>query len=378
LSESRFHGRPALINRKPYADGTNRFRCTVQGARAPAVPMISPAPTVRNRTATRVLVVDDEPATLAAVQAILGGAGFEVTTLADLAHARAALEHHDFDLVLTDLYLDEKLGFELAEAAMARRPPVPVILMTGRPSFDGAQRAVQCQVCEIVTKPIEAHRLIAACKRTLSEWRLRQRNRELEAQNDVLAKVLPRAIEVRDPTTKGHSDRVVTYSDNLARRCGVGEAERASLRTASLLHDVGKIGVPTAILAKEGPLTNAERDVIKRHPRMGYEILEPMVDSEDARCWVLQHHERWDGRGYPDGLRGDEVALPGRILILAEVYDALAETRSYKSAWEVGRIVEFFRAEAGKHFDPDLAQMAADGLEREGKRYFAARAGELF
>jgi putative two-component system response regulator len=338
------------------------------------------APGSRDRVgaAPRVLVVDDDDATLQAVQTILGAAGFEVAAATALAHARAVLESHDFDLVLTDLYLDESLGFELAEAALARRPPVPVILMTGQPSFGGAQRAVQCQVCEIVTKPIEPDRLIATCRRALIEWRLRRRNHELEAQNEVLAKVLPRAVEVRDPTTKGHSERVVTYSDNLARRCGVTEADRASLRTASLLHDIGKIGVPTAILAKEGPLTGAERDVIKRHPRIGYEILEPMVDSEDARRWVLQHHERWDGRGYPDGLRGEEIALPGRILILAEVYDALAETRSYKAAWEVERIVELFRFEAGKHFDPDLANLAADGLAREGKRFFAARAGALF
>lgn len=326
----------------------------------------------------RILVVDDEAPTLELVHQILHGAGFEVTTLTNLTHARAALEQHDFDLVLTDLYLDENLGYELAETASSRRPPVPVILMTARPSFDGAQRALHLQVCEIVTKPIEPARLVATCRRTLDGWRLRRRNQELEAQNQILAKVLPRAIEAKDPTTKGHSERVVTYSDNLARRCDVSDEARASLRMASLLHDVGKIGVPGDILAKQGPLTSDEREVIKRHPHMGFDILEPMVESDDVRNWVLQHHERWDGRGYPSGLVGDEVALPGRILILAEVYDALAEARSYKPAWEQERIVGFFRFEAGKHFDPDLAMMVADGLEREGRRFFAAREGMLF
>jgi putative two-component system response regulator len=134
---------------------------------------------------------------------------------------------------------------------------------------------------------------------------------------------------------------------------------------------VGKIGIPNRILCKEGPLTSDEREVIKQHPQMGYEILAPLEDSDDVRRWVYQHHERWDGRGYPDGLAGDAVALPGRILILAEVYDALAEARSYKAAWDNNRIVEFFRAESGKHFDPDLAHLVADGLAQHGKRFFA-------
>jgi putative nucleotidyltransferase with HDIG domain len=185
-------------------------------------------------------------------------------------------------------------------------------------------------------------------------------------------------IEAKDPTTSGHSERVAHYVDRLARRCGVGAEERESLRLAGLLHDVGKIGVPGAILCKEGPLAPAERELIERHPAVGYEILAGLEGCEDARLWVYQHHERWDGAGYPNRLAGEDVALPGRILILAEVYDALAEARSYKPAWPIEKIVAVFRAEAGKHFDPDLSHLVADGLEAEGRRFFAPGPDLLF
>jgi putative two-component system response regulator len=150
------------------------------------------------------------------------------------------------------------------------------------------------------------------------------------------------------------------------------------LRLAALLHDIGKIGVPDHILTKPGPLTLDEREVVKRHPAMGYEVLAELADHADVRNWVYQHHERWDGKGYPNGLQGEDVDLPGRILVLAEVYDALAEQRSYKPAWPIPKIVALFREQAGRQFDPTLANMVADGLDRMGYRYFASNQGMLF
>jgi putative nucleotidyltransferase with HDIG domain len=326
-----------------------------------------------------VLAVDDDAEVLQLMRTLLHGAGYEVTCEPNLQRARQALVSGSFHLVLTDLYLDdETLGFEIAEVARCLRPQVPVVLVTGRPSFATAQDAVRSQIADLVVKPIDSAQLLAVCRRTIEQWEIRRRNQELSAQNRVLAQVLPRAIETKDPTTKGHSERVVRYADTLARRCGVDAADRESLRLASLLHDVGKIGIPNSILRKEGPLTSAEREIINRHPQMGYEILAPLENSEKVRRWVYQHHERWDGKGYPEGLTGDEVELPGRILILAEVFDALSSPRSYKPAWETGKVTEFFRAQAGKHFDPELAHLVADGLDRQGARFFAAEAGTLF
>ncbi len=318
----------------------------------------------------RVLVVDDEPTVLATLAHILDRGGYAVHQATDLATAIAAMQTTAFHLVLSDLYLGKDLAWQLAEAADALRPRVPVVLLTGRPTFDGAAQALRNRVAEIATKPVDPLLLLQTCRRTIDGHRLRSRNEELEAQNRVLAQVLPRAIEAKDPTTSGHADRVVRYADVLAQRCSVSFDDRQDLRLAALLHDVGKIGIPDRILTKPGGLTVEEREVIQRHPAMGFEILAPLRDHEQVRRWVYQHHERWDGKGYPEGLHGDDVALPGRILILAEVYDALAEERSYKPAWEVPRIVALFREQAGRHFDPELAQIVADGLEQQGNEFF--------
>lgn len=327
----------------------------------------------------RVLVVDDEASVRAGLEGILVEAGYRVVCRASVHEAKQVLDHQQFDLVLTDLYLPNKAtGFEIVEAARRCQPPVPVIVLTGRPSLDGAQEAIRSQVCELVVKPVDAVTLISSCRRAIQNAEMEQRQRRLQAQNQVLARVLPRAIEAKDPTTSGHAERVVSYTDVLAQRCGVSKKDRQDLRMASLLHDVGKIGIPEQILTKPGQLTADERAVIRRHPRLGFDILEPLTDGEQVRRWVVQHHERWDGRGYPDGLAGEEVDLPGRILILAEVYDALAEARSYKPAWPTDKIVGFFRAEAGSHFDPQLARLVADGLERMGDRFFRAEPGVQF
>lgn len=330
-------------------------------------------------TRHRILVVDDEEAVRTLVEAILAEAGYQVACRASVGEAKEALDRQRYDLVLTDLYLkDRALGFEIVEVARRCQPPVPAILLTGRPSLDGAQEAIRSQVTEMVVKPVDAVTLISSCRRAIHNAELEQRQRRLEAQNQVLARVLPRAIEAKDPTTCGHAERVVRYTDVLAQRCGVSRHDRQDLRLASLLHDVGKIGIPEQILTKPDKLTADERQVIQRHPQLGFDILEPLTDGEQIRRWVFQHHERWDGRGYPEGLAGEEVDVPGRILILAEVYDALAEPRSYKPAWPTAKIVGFFRAEAGKHFDPTLAELVADGLERLGKGFFSAEPGMLF
>jgi putative two-component system response regulator len=335
---------------------------------------------LRAKTDTRrILLVDDELDVLQGLRLILEQAGYLVTCATSLPLAVATLQRESFHLVLTDLYLGQRdLGYQIAEVARKQRPHTPVIVLTGRPTFDGAQEALRSHVADIVVKPVDDQTLLAACRRVLQETELTRRNQELETANRVLSSVLPRTIEMKDPTTSGHAERVVGYTDTLARRCGVSEADRANLRLAALFHDIGKIGIPDHILTKPGALTADEMDVVRRHPAMGYEVLAPLSDHEDVRNWVYQHHERWDGKGYPRGLQGEEVALPGRILVLAEVYDALAEERSYKQPWPMEKIVAMFRDQAGRHFDPELAKMVADGLERMGRRFFAPTPGMLF
>ncbi|MCB9877330.1 MAG: response regulator [Planctomycetes bacterium] len=327
----------------------------------------------------RVLLVDDEPDVLFGLANTLASDDFDVICASSLRQAVALMHERAFDLVLTDLYLGEtEMGSEIAQVACELRPRPPVIVLTGRPTFDGAQAALRSRVADMVVKPVDAHALLSTCRRVIQETELSRRNHQLQSVNRVLSSVLPRTIEMKDPTTSGHAARVVGYSDTLAQRCGVTEDDRDCLRLASLLHDVGKIGVPDHILRKPGGLTAEEREEVNKHPQMGYDVLADTDCHENVRLWVYQHHERWDGGGYPNRLAGEEVALPGRILVLAEVYDALAEERSYKKAWPIEKIVALFRAEAGKQFDPDLARIVADGLEARGRRFFAPSDGLLF
>ena len=327
----------------------------------------------------RVLLIDDEVDVLRGLCSMLEADGYHVTCATSLLQAIAVMRRDQFQLVLTDLYLGETdLGVRIAEVARERSPHTPVIVLTGRPTFDGAQEALRRHVADMVVKPVESSVLLATCRRVIHESELARRNYELESANRVLTSVLPRTIEMKDPTTSGHAARVVGYTDVLARRCGVSDEDRSSLRLAALLHDIGKIGIPDHILSKPGALTTDEMEIVKRHPAMGFEVLADLDEHENVRCWVYQHHERWDGLGYPNGLRGEEVALPGRILVLAEVYDALAEQRSYKPAWPIAKIVALFREQAGRQFDPELAKLVADGLERAGSRFFAQQPDMLF
>ncbi|MEO0479976.1 MAG: HD domain-containing phosphohydrolase [Planctomycetota bacterium] len=330
-----------------------------------------------SRNSHSILLVDDEGATRHALTAVLDGAGFEVTQATDLEGAGRQLAANRFDLVVTDLYLSADTdGLQVADVAAQQTPRVPVVLMTGRPSFGAAQNAIRTHVREIVAKPVDGDQLIETCRRTIEIVEVERRARNVQAQNRVLAMVAPRMVEAKDPTTSGHASRVVNYVDRMAERFQLDEDTREDLRLAALLHDVGKVGVPDEILRKEGPLTPKEREIIQLHPAVGRDILAEL-DCEDARRWVYQHHERWDGKGYPEGIGGEEVDFAGRMLILAEVYDALAEQRSYKDPWPIEKIVAFFRDQAGKHFDPELALEVAAGLESQGSRYFSAR-NELF
>ncbi|MAE76555.1 MAG: hypothetical protein CMJ85_06780 [Planctomycetes bacterium] len=344
------------------------------------MPAISASPTDQAGTqeaTLRALLVEDEIELGRNLSRYLECHGFTIVSASTLDDGLSILEGDTpLDVVVTDIYLDERGevpgGHRIAQAARRRVPPTPVILLTGRPSLDAALEGLREQVFDFLTKPVSMQVLAERARRAVEEQRLQQRLAELEEVTRLLSRILPNAIEAKDPSTRGHSDRVADYADTLGSRCGLDDEERRDLRLASMLHDVGKIGVPEAILTKPGALTRSERVEIEKHPEIGFRILEPMQHFPRVRDWVFQHHEHWDGHGYPCGLVGDEVALPGRILILAEVFDALATARSYKSAWPRAKIADFFEEDKGSHFDPDLSMIVATGVREFGAGFFRA------
>ncbi len=167
-----------------------------------------------------------------------------------------------------------------------------------------------------------------------------------------LTQSLVAAVEAKDPYTRSHSQAVADYAVAIGRRMGLSESELQTLRDAALLHDVGKIGVPDAILTKPGPLTREEFDIVKRHPETALEILSPMSYLQDERPLILHHHERWDGTGYPSGLEGEQIPLGARILSVADALDTMLSPRTYKEPFSVGQVRRELLAVSGRQFDP--------------------------
>jgi response regulator RpfG family c-di-GMP phosphodiesterase len=180
---------------------------------------------------------------------------------------------------------------------------------------------------------------------------------------------LANAVEAKDPYTRGHSDRVVKYALKIGRKLNFDSETLEKLRLASILHDIGKIGIPESILLKPDKLTDEEFHIMKNHPVIGEKILSPVDPLLDVRKWIYQHHERYDGKGYPDGLKKDEILLPGRILIVSEVFDALVTKRAYKSAWSIKKTIEYLRENSKTHFDPDIVEIFTTLLEQESEDF---------
>ncbi len=164
-----------------------------------------------------------------------------------------------------------------------------------------------------------------------------------------------RALDLRDRDTEGHTQRVTDMAVKLARRIGFNEADLIHVQRGAVLHDIGKMAIPDSILLKPGPLTPEEWDVIRQHPRYAQELLSPITYLGAATSIPHYHHEKWDGSGYPDGLKGDQIPLPARLFAVVDVYDALISRRPYRKAWQKDRAMEYIREQSGKHFEPALA-----------------------
>jgi len=180
---------------------------------------------------------------------------------------------------------------------------------------------------------------------------------------------LANAVEAKDPYTRGHSDRVVRYTQTLGKAFKLSVSDMEKLEVASILHDIGKIGISDQILLKPGGLTDDEFAQMKQHPIIGDRILQPIDSLEDVRKWIYQHHERHDGNGYPEGIGGGQIAIQARILIVAEVFDALATERAYKKAWPIPTVIEYMNDHAGSHFDPEVIQVFSEILHEHGEDF---------
>jgi putative two-component system response regulator len=327
----------------------------------------------RTRDAMRILVVDDEPANLHLLEQLLESWGYSaVSTLADPREVSSAVERLDPDLLLLDLHMPHRSGYDVIRelnARPGRAAPLAILVLTADTRSEIVHEALALGVRDFVTKPFDHEevrlrvgnllemRLLqvqAKASHELLEDRVRQRTLQLENARLELLKRLAIAAEYRDHESEQHAQRIGQTSSLLASELRLAAREVYRILHGAPLHDIGKIAIPDAILLKPGRLTPQEFEALKTHPVVGGRILGGSQSRllRVAAEIAATHHEHWDGRGYPDGLAGEGIPLTGRIVAVADVFDALTHERPYKHAWSTDQAAAEIIEQSGRQFDP--------------------------
>jgi putative two-component system response regulator len=346
------------------------------------------------RSLGTILVVDDEEVVAAHLKRVLTKRDYSCLTASSAAEARRHLAAQHVDLILCDVNMPEESGLALLEETARVYPDTATVLVTGMDDTELAERALAMGAYGYVIKPFEANEIVIDVsnalrrraleienrrhreklesrveERTAELWsairRLEVADKDLRQSREDTVRRLSLAAEFRDDETAQHVSRMSLYCELLFQRLGQDYDKCELIRTASAMHDVGKIGIPDRILLKAGPLTVDEIEVMRTHAWIGHRILDGS-DSDlllSAARIALTHHERWDGSGYPRGLAGLEIPLEGRVAAIADVFDALTSDRVYRRGYRFAEAVEMMTADRGTHFDPDLLDLFFDSLD---------------
>ena len=330
---------------------------------------------------TSILVVDDLAVVRLTLQRILTRAGYRCREAEDVPGALAVLAEDSIDLILCDMQMPGASGLDLVKAIQPRIPDTSVIMVSSLEDTETALECLQQGAFGYVLKPFQPREILVqvngALRRRMLEiafrdreaqlaQKVREQTVEIRASREEVALRLITASEHRDHETGMHVRRIGLYAAEMARLLGWDSAGVEAIQSAAPMHDIGKIGVPDAILQKPSALTEDEWVIMKRHTTMGAAILKgstvPFIRM-GARI-AIGHHEKWDGSGYPRGLRGEAIPMEARITALVDVYDALSNRRHYKDPWPEDEVVALMRKGIGAHFDPDLADLFLTHLER--------------
>ncbi len=335
---------------------------------------------------SKILLVDDEDRILDALACMFREVGWDVATAATPAEARRLVSEESFRMAFVDNHLGSMEGMELIDQLRKVDPNLQFVIMTGNPNIETAIRALKNGIADFLRKPFRFKDLLVSIEYVNRKIDLEQQKKDLLAGLELMVQektaelnqtylsvlvTLSRTVEKKDLGTYGHSMRVSDLSARVAERLGLSTVEIAGVRAASLLHDIGKIGISDCILAKQGPLTEEEFGIIRSHPQKGVEILQPLKQFESLRPAILHHHERYNGSGYPAGLAGDAIPMSARIISVADAYDAIISDRPYRGAGTDEIAVAELRAFAGKQFDPKVVhtfvEIMQNGVEVSGR-----------
>jgi len=321
------------------------------------------------------LIVDDTPENIDVLRGILGAEyHIKIANNGSLALKIVTAQHPD--LILLDVMMPDMDGYEVCRQLKRNEATrhIPIIFVTARAEVADETMGFELGAADYIVKPVSppivharvrAHLALSDQRHGLEKLvaertsELERSNRELGNTHLIMLQQLGRAADYRDNETGLHIVRVGNFSKLLGLAAGFLESQAELLMYASMMHDIGKIGVPDHILLKPGKLTVEEFEVIKKHPRIGAEIIGDH-DAEVlkmAKQIALGHHEKWNGTGYPQGLCGTDIPLVGRIVAIVDVFDALTSVRPYKTAWSVEKALELINIEAGRHFDPELVSL---------------------
>jgi putative two-component system response regulator len=290
-----------------------------------------------------ILVADDNEANRELVSVLLGAEGYQVVCAADGQQALTRLHSESIDLALLDVVMPRPTGFEICQEIKSKPESrlIPVVLLTSLNSDADRIHGLMCGADDFLSKPVNKQELLA---RVYSLVRLKQFTDELDNAETVLFS-LALTIEAKDPYTEGHCDRLSKYSVALGERLRLPEDLRVALRRGGLIHDIGKLAVPEHILLKPGPLTPEERKIMEQHTVIGERICTPLRSFRHVLPIIRHHHEKQDGSGYPDGLKGAQVPLTARILQITDIYDALTTDRPYRKALPLEKAFAIMREE---------------------------------
>lgn len=311
----------------------------------------------------RILIVDDEPANLKVLRQVLQDS-YRLSFARSGEAALELLDKEDIDLILLDIMMPDMTGFEVCEKVKGNSDTarIPVIFVTALKDTIDEETGFKLGAVDYITKPIVPAIVRARVKTHLS---LVQADALKETQIDLIQR-LGRAAEYKDNETGMHVQRMSRYSYVLAVAAGIDEQTANELLLAAQMHDLGKIAIPDNILLKPGRLDEGEFKQMKAHAQIGADILSNPQSQlvALARSIAITHHEKWDGSGYPKGLKEKEIPLEGRIAAIADVFDALTSERPYKKAWSVEDAVQLLQDESGKHFDPELVTLFVQELPK--------------
>jgi putative nucleotidyltransferase with HDIG domain len=335
-------------------------------------------PNLAGQSANRVLIVDDEEMLREAVRLKLQKYGYCCEGVGSVEEAQSKLQNTAFDAVLCDLWMPGRTGLELAQHMSQLYPYLPIVLMTGTGEVRTAVQSMHAGVDDFLQKPVGDEQLILSLQRALERRMMRRQLdqyqahlemevnarttelqvalSELQKTWDATLEALGSALDYRDHESLDHSKRVAEFSLALSQSLGISGSMLKCVYQGAYLHDIGKIAIPDSILLKPGRLTPDELAIMQSHVEIGYQMIKPIPFLTCAADIILAHHEKFDGSGYPNGLRGEEIPIGARIFAVADAFDAMTSHRPYRTARSAEAAAEEIQRCSGTHFDPVVAQ----------------------